>query len=243
MKNSTNYKRVLFATLFTATAFSLSVHAADVTVGADVASAYVWRGITFNDEGVIQPSVDISSESGIGINVWGNFDLGDYDQAVEGGDFQEIDLTLSYAVPVEGVDLSIGLIDYLFPGGGEGSAEVYASLGKEIGESGLSLGANVYYDFDEVEDVYANITAAYGFDLSESLAMELSGSIGTGGEDATAGTDSGLHDYNLKLSATQAASESTSVGLYVAYTGSADSAALPDQDVDVYGGGSVYHSF
>ena len=50
--------------------------AADASFGADINSAYVWRGITFNDGAVIQPSLDVTT-GGFGFNVWGNIDIDD----------------------------------------------------------------------------------------------------------------------------------------------------------------------
>lgn len=226
------------------------VRAADVTVGADVNTAYMWRGLTFNDEGVIQPSVDISHDSGLGLNVWGNWDLGDYDGAVESAQFSEIDITASYAIPVEGLDLSVGVIAYTFPQGGADSNthEAYVDAGVGLTDD-LSVGVAVYYDFDEVEDFYGNASAAYGIPVNDELSLEVSGSIGYAGDDFAAiyagGTDGGFFDWNAKLSAAYAASETVELGAFVAYTDNVDSDALPSaaQDVDVYGGGSVYYSF
>ena len=51
--------------------------AADVSAALDLNSAYMWRGLTFNDGLVAQPSIDVAAPHGIGINVWGNFDIDD----------------------------------------------------------------------------------------------------------------------------------------------------------------------
>ncbi|HMA84159.1 MAG TPA: hypothetical protein VKN73_00520, partial [Desulfosalsimonadaceae bacterium] len=48
----------------------------------DVVSAYVWRGITFNDGLVVQPYVDVAAGNGFAINVWGNYDIDDYDNTL-----------------------------------------------------------------------------------------------------------------------------------------------------------------
>jgi uncharacterized protein (TIGR02001 family) len=222
-------------------------HAADATLGADVLSAYVWRGVTFNDEGVIQPSLDVSHESGLGLNVWANFDLGDYDGAVDSGEISETDLTVSYAVPVEGIDLSVGLIEYTFPQAGADTStrEVYVSTGYGLTED-LSVSLDVYYDFDEVDGVYGTAGVAYGIAASEEVALELGASLGAADSsfaEAYGGTDSGLFDWNVSLSGSYALSESVELGAVIAYTDSADTDVLPEQDVDVYGGGSIYWSF
>jgi hypothetical protein len=87
---------------------------ADVTTAIDVNSAYVWRGITFNDGYVVQPSMDVAAGN-FGFNVWGNLDGDDYDDSLDSGEFSEIDLTLTYAVEAGPVGLTFGYIEYLFP--------------------------------------------------------------------------------------------------------------------------------
>lgn len=255
-------KMIAAALVAVATVWAVGVPAtlaADATVGADVNSAYVWRGLTFNDGLVVQPSVDVAHESGLGLNVWGNFDVDDYDGAVEDGEFSEIDLTASYALPIEVVDLSVGYIEYLFPGvtatddagvptgAAEGTREVYVSVGKGFGD--FSTGVDVYYDFDEVDDFYGKASVGYSIAVSEELSAELSAGIGYAGEDFAAyyagGTDSGFFDWDTSLSLAYALTESVELGAFVTYTDSVDDDALPDEsvDTDVYGGASVYYSF
>ena len=221
---------------------------ANVTVGTDINSAYVWRGITFNDSFVAQPSIDIAAPHGIGLNVWGNFDLDEYDvdgeEVVDNGDFSEIDLTLSYALPLEidGVELSVGIVEFLFPDANESTREVYVNAGVDLG-AGFGMGGFFTYDFDEVDDFYANVSLTYGYEIDEALSLELSGLLGFAGEDFASGTDSGLHEYQIALSAAYAPNETTELGAFVAYTDAADDDVLDVTDVDVFGGLSVYYSF
>jgi len=252
MKTSkTIMHKIIAGSLFALVAMAgTQATAADVTAGVDVNSAYVWRGITFNDSFVAQPSVDVAHESGLGFNVWGNYDLDDYSTGgqtiVDSGEFSEIDLTVSYAVPVEGFDLGVGLIEYLFPeaGADTNTREVYAAVGFDLG-GGLSTGGFIAYDFDEIEDFYANISAAYGHDVSEELSVELAGLIGFAGNDFSSGTDSGAHEWQVSLSGAYALSDATELGAFVTYTDSVDDDVLVDAaaDVDVFGGVSVYYSF
>lgn len=222
-------------------------NAADVSVGADLASAYVWRGVTLNDGPVIQPSIDVAGPGYIGLNVWGNLDLDDYNDTLESGEFSEIDLTASYAIPVEGFALGIGLIEYLYPDAPEGAAdagtrEVYAEAGYDIFDA-LSVGGFFAYDIDEVNDFYANVSTSYKMDVSEDLSMSLTGVIGFAGDDFSSGADSGAHEYNVNLSASYLAMENTELGAYVAYTDSVDDDVLIDQETDFYGGVSAYYTF
>jgi uncharacterized protein (TIGR02001 family) len=221
--------------------FTESAIGADATAGVDINSAYVWRGITFNDGVVIQPSIDVA-KGGFGLNVWGNLDLDDYNNTLEDGEFSEIDLTLSYGHSLESVDVSIGYIEYLFPAGGEGTREIFAGAAISPTDN-LSAGIDIYYDIDEVDDIYASLSLGYGITLSEQLGMEIGASAGYAGEDASAGEDSGLHDYNLYVSASYAASDALSIGATLGYVDSFDDDVLPDQDVDLYGGINLMYAF
>jgi len=139
--------------------------AADATTAVDINSAYVWRGMTFNDGLVVQPSVNVVS-GGFGLNVWGNLDVDDYDDTLKSGEFSEVDLTLSYTHQAGPVAITAGYIEYMFPtiktttikeseevtreafeGGALGTREVYLdAIVKPV--DGVSVGLASYYDFD-----------------------------------------------------------------------------------------------
>jgi hypothetical protein len=235
---------------------SSSAWAADATAALDVYSAYVWRGITFNDSPVAQPSIDVS-KNGFGVNVWGNFDLdeyyGDYPDDME---FSEVDLTLYYGFNIQKLDVTVGWIEYLFPAGGLGTREIYASLGYPL-IGGLSAGFDFYWDIDEVESYYTDLKLAYSMDLMEKLSMEAAAKIGFAGEDfaeyySAAATDGGFYDYGFSVGVTYAMSEALSFGAKIGYVGSLDDDVLPDADIangvfgldtEVYGGLNVSYAF
>ena len=229
--------------------FIQSASAADATVAMDLNSAYVWRGITFNDGLVLQPSIDVS-KGGFGLNVWGNMDLDDYDNSLESGEFSEIDLTLSYAFDLEPVGVTIGLIEYLFPGTDEdedqieGTREIFLSLGMDLFE-GLGAGLDIYYDFDEVEEYYISLSLGYSVALSETTSLDFGAAAGYAGEeyDADGADDAGFHDYLLSIGLSYAATESLSMGASINYTNSFDDDMLPDQDTDFFGGVSIAYTF
>ncbi len=235
---------VSFLSLKTASPATIEL---DVSAGADISNAYVWRGITFNDEGVIQPYLDVSHPTiGLGFNVWGNFDLGDFDGAVESAEFSEVDLTFYYNVPIEIFDLSVGYIDYLFPNAGAlNTGEIYISVGKEL-VKGLSAGAAVYFDVDEVKGVYGNVNLSYSIPVSEKLSFDIGAAMGIADSDFAAsagGTDSGLFDYNLSLTGSYSIADRLSLGAFLKYTDSFDTDVLPAQITDIYGGTSISYSF
>ena len=223
-----------------------AAYPADVSIGSDISNAYVWRGITFNDEGVIQPYIDVSHPIGLGLNVWGNFDLGDFDNAVEGAEFSEVDLTLYYNVPIELFDLSVGYIDYLFPNSGTpNTGEVYFSVGKEL-VKGLSTGISVYFDVDEVKGVYGNASIAYSIPVDKKLSFEVGASLGAADKDfavSAGGTEGGFFDYNFSLTSSYSVTDKLSLGAFLKYTNTVDTKVLPDQITDIYGGMSLSYSF
>jgi len=107
---------------------------AEAEVTVDVASAYVFRGVTFNDSAVLQPGLSASGLP-VDLSVWGNLDLADYDDAgLESGQFTEIDLAASYDIPLklDPLGLSVGYTEYVYPSVG-GDADREVSAGASLG--------------------------------------------------------------------------------------------------------------
>ena len=235
--------------------------AAEALVGLDLQSAYVWRGVTFNDGAVLQPSMNVEHPAGVGFNAWGNMDLDDYNNTLESGEMSEVDLTLYYNLPVEQVDMSVGYIEYLFPAtspsnGTVGTRELYFSVGQNLGLydwvntsapggilAGMGWGWFFAYDIDEYDDYYTNLSLTYGYDVNEQLNLELGGLVGYTGAGTSVGGNSGWNEWQLSLAGTYDVTENTALGAYVAYVDSLDTDVLPTQDVDFFGGISVYYGF
>ena len=212
----------------------------EVSFDLSWASAYVWRGITFTDGAVFQPSFTSAHHKGLSLNVWGNLDVDDSNDL--SGDFQEIDLTLSYALPIESSwAVEVGYIEYLFPNGvGEGTREVFTTL---AWEGAVTPSVSLYYDFDEVDDLYANFALAYARTFG-AFDLEIAASAGHAGDDfalSAGGAEGGLFDGHLSLTLGYSTGR-YSLAAFVAYTDTLDDAALPDQDVGAYGGFSVSFS-
>lgn len=233
-----------------------SAQAAEVTVGADVVSAYVWRGITLNADPVVQPSINIVHPSGITLNVWGNFDLGDDDQVYKENQFSEIDIALSYAIALDPLEITFGYTEYTYPGMGDFDEETRTpSQGSEdrevfVGASaevlpGLSLGVKAYYEFEHVKDVYAIAEMAYGMEITDALSVRVYGSIGYTGKDASEGGEAGFHEYLLGISSAYAITTNLEVSAFVNFVDNVDSDVLPDELIreDVFGGVSAYYTF
>jgi len=221
--------------------------AATATAALDVNSAYVWRGLTFNNGLVLQPSMDVSA-NGFAFNVWGNYDVDDYDGQLEDNQFSEIDLAASYAFKMGAVDASVGVIEYTFPNGGEATGEIFAGLGYDLG-AGFSVSTKLYYDFDQVDDFYITAGLGYTYSINDKTTLGVSGLISYAGEDFAnfyaAGTDSGFFNYLLTASVKYMVTDKFGVGANINLTESLDDDVLPDAAVDTtfFGGVSLTYTF
>ena len=90
-------------------AFLQSLAQAQVSLGADFVSRYVWRGFDFGESFSIQPAITIATETGFEVGAWGS-----YAASPGGAGANELDLWLGYSTD----NFSIGLTDYYFPSPG-----------------------------------------------------------------------------------------------------------------------------
>lgn len=225
--------------------------AATATAALDANSAYVWRGITANDGFVLQPSMDVS-HNGFAFNVWGNYDVDDYDGALNDNRFSEIDLTGSYTFKLGNVDTSIGIIHYLFPELEEPAdtytTELFLGLSYDLG-SGFAISTKLYYDVDAVSDFYISAGLGYTYSINDKTTLGLSGLISYAGEDFAeywgGGTDSGFFNFMMTASLKYMVTDAFGIGANINYTDSMDDDALIDDKVDrnVFGGISLTYTF
>jgi hypothetical protein len=110
----------------------------EVSVGADVVSSYIWRGIDAGGASV-QPAITVS-RGGLSLTAWGSVGL-------ENEDTKEFDLTLGYAVG----DFSVAVTDYWFNNpdnsyfkyAAHNTVHIYeATLGYDFGILSLSWNTN-----------------------------------------------------------------------------------------------------
>ncbi len=221
--------------------------AADVTAAMDINSAYVWRGVTFNDGVVLQPSIDIA-HGGLNLNVWGNLDVDDYDDTLDSGEFSEVDLTASYTFGLGPVEFTGGVIEYLFPNGADSTTELFISAATDLIWN-LAASVDIYYDVDEVNDFYAVLGLSYSRELAEDWDYSLGVSVAYAGEDFAefyaGGTDDGFFNYLISTGVGYSVTDALVVGANLYYSDSIDDDALPDSTVDTtfYGGVSIAYSF
>jgi len=216
-----------------------AVYGAEASLSLDVASAYVFRGATFNDGLNLQPGMEVSGFGGLSVGAWGVLDLDDYDGEVVKNQFQEVNLYAAYALPVEILDLSIGYTEYIYPSaGGDADREVGASIGKSVGA--IALAADLYYGVDGgiEKQFYAELSAGTEFDLG-CIGVELGAAIAYVDPD---GGESGFSHFTLSAGLGYGP-----IGLSVTYIGQIDDDVLPDgagaYDVEVVGMLSAAVSF
>jgi hypothetical protein len=228
-------KKIITAVITIGLAASMAM-AADVTL--DVASAYVFRGVTFNDEAVFQPAIETSGlgvpeEYGsVTVGAWGNYDIGDYDDELESSEFSEVDWYFSYSLPelVTNLDIFIGYTEYTYPNGGTADKEMNAGLGYSI--AGIGLGATVYWNIGGGgldEYIYYEFAADYGFDITEELSASIAGTIAGYSKDEG---DDGLNDGTISGGLSYVLSDVWSVGLSGTYIAQIDDDVLVDEDLD-----------
>ena len=205
-------------------AVSVMAVEAEITLSVDAASAYVFRGVTFNDGPVLQPGMEAEIGSFV-IGVWGNIDLDDFDGTLEEGQFSEIDVYAAYALPVEFMDIAIEYCEYTYPGAeGKADREFALAFGLDVP---LSPSLLVAYGVDGgiKKDLYVELGAGYEMDVAEMFSIELGATIGYLSPDEG---DSGFSNYTLTLGAAKGPLYAS-----VTYVGQIDDDVLTDEDYDV----------
>ena len=150
---------------------------ADVAVGVDAVSKYVWRGTAVGNGVALQPSVDYTLDAGGGlfaeggttVGLWGSYSL------VNGGN-DEINIALNQAVG----PATITVTDYYFPGAaGTAAGNSFFEFADDGGHA-VEVGASVdvanaslflarFVSGATKEDTYAELS----YPLSDSLALVL----------------------------------------------------------------------
>ncbi|OGU37500.1 MAG: hypothetical protein A2068_07460 [Ignavibacteria bacterium GWB2_35_6b] len=91
-----------------------NIIAQELSVGADIVSKYMWRGLEVNKAPNIQPSMNLNV-SGFDIGLWGSYSISDTEPGSYG---HEIDGYIGYTATTESGDFGLLLTDYYFPTAG-----------------------------------------------------------------------------------------------------------------------------
>lgn len=221
------------------------------SASASAMSMYMWRGIRLSEGVVVQPSIDFNYGS-FNANLWVNYD-GDPDPTVwpnDGGVVTETDLTLAYALPIEGVDVTVGYIYYSVLG--FDTQEAFVSASTELGPVAPYI--NAYLDYDEGTGAYVQVGADFGMELNEATSVTVGGYVSYLADNNVTGLDASGLEYSAMHNAEVYASVAYAMGDVsiepsVAYSFplSTDAeAAMTDADGDdshAYGGVTVSVGF
>jgi len=159
---------------------------------AGVYSKYVWRGIRFVDDWVLQTQFDVKWR-GFTFTGWGNLDL--TNENGDRGRFTEIDLSADYGVDVGPVDLNFGAIGYTFRSHGRNTLEIYASAGLNVL---LKPTLTLYRDIDEAEGNYLAFSVKHVFERLFSPSDETGPSPELTASIAYAGVDYNAYYYRVR---------------------------------------------
>ena len=219
--------------------------AADVSVTLDFGTAYIWRGIVLNDDGVMQFGLDASplniGSVPIGFSVWGNYDMGDYDGAIEGTEISELDLVVYAGLPY---GFEVGYIEYQFPQTAFGDTrEFYVTWTRDLV---VTPTVSFYYDFGEVDSGYGSLELAYSFPFEGKLSLGAGGLMAVAGKgwgEIVGGTRGGFFNYDVFATAGYQVSDPFGLQARAGYAGSLDTEVLPRQPLGEYVLAGVTFSF
>jgi len=139
-----------------------------------VFSQYIWRGYELSkDSIVIQPSVTVGYKD-VSFNLWGNLDTDVYTDTRDEAQFNETDMTLSYAESFGMVNLGVGYIYYALDAIDD-SQEIYVSVGLD---TLLSPSLTVYREISHLPSWYISLGISHSFKLPKEMTLDLAGSVG-----------------------------------------------------------------
>ncbi|MFC1632346.1 TorF family putative porin [Candidatus Omnitrophota bacterium] len=152
-----------------------------VEVSADVAiyNKYIWRGLTLDDDPVMQQGV-YASMKGFTVSIWGSFDI-DSDSDPNS---DEVDYSIDYTRQFDNFSLSLGHTYYDFPAQDAASYEFYIGGTLDIP---LSPSLTWYHDYADEDSGggngdYVILALAKSFHLTDiadtPISLDLSGHYG-----------------------------------------------------------------
>ena len=186
--------RVLGKMLMAGLVLSVTVPAqAEVGLGADLVSRYIWRGSDFGNSAAVQPDLSYSRAMGSGslaIGAWASWSLTGADADTVGASANENDLYLTYA----NGPVSVTLTDYYFPGsvgandffdygdkGGSHTLEILGSV--DLTKVSVTGGINLLGDYsagDDETSFYVELGVPVPQRLTGKVEVGLSAAVGDG---------------------------------------------------------------
>jgi len=141
-----------------------------------VVSAYNWRGQIIDNRPVFQPYISIT-RFGFTASAWANLSIND--KYTGKHDFSEVDLTLSYLIPVSFAEISIGAIDYL-PTAQDADPLHEMFVTAKYPNNWITPRVEAYRSFDDYVGYYLLVGLSRQFALGEKLTLAADVSSGFG---------------------------------------------------------------
>ena len=218
----------------------------DIKVSATVeaVSAYVYKGATWNDGMVFQPSCEVTTGP-ITMGIWGNYDVANYNKTLQENETSEVDFYVSYDMSIKDVDISGGYSVFTYPHY-DYETEQEISLKFTLSKVTVNPFITVKHGLDGwiAGDIYCEAGLSYNIKV-ENMTMPLKGlvaySASNNGED-------GFSHYELQTGKS-VTFKGMDVGASVTYLGLIDDKVLPRSDegggfdVDVVGKFYISKSF
>jgi hypothetical protein len=153
----------------------------DVKTEVAVLSSYVWRGLVFNDESVIQPGVTVGAGD-CEFNIWGTWDLTD---VTNSSARTRMDVSLDYFYRNGKNSLTTGVKSYIYHDDANGLAKdtFEAFLGYAL-DVPTTPGLELNFDFGEVKGAYGRLKFGHIFVVEEAnVGIVVQATVGAGDED------------------------------------------------------------
>jgi len=218
--------------------FTSAARAVEIRYEAALLSHYVWRGITLTDGPVFQPSVTLSHDNGLALEIRGNVDLDDDNDAA--GEISELLLILDWERRLGKLEVGAGFVEFLFPNTPfPGTREIYLRLAYD---ALVSPRLELHYDFDEIEGFYARLALAHERELGAAWRGALEVAAGWADASFAIGGKAGPHDAGVELRLERRSGRVES-RLSAGWTGSLDADVLPDQPAGLWAGLALAYRF
>jgi len=152
---------------------------AQVSVGADIASRYIWRGVDYGNSPSFQPGLGFATGS-LSVGTWGAYSF-----AGTGSVFAEHDLWASFDIETSSGTISVLFTDYYYPSAGlkffdysgTGGAHVLEAGIGYAGTEGFPISFKGFFNFhnDPEQSVYLEVSYPFAVNGTE-LALFAGGS-------------------------------------------------------------------
>ncbi|MBR6021185.1 MAG: hypothetical protein IK066_02060 [Kiritimatiellae bacterium] len=260
-------KKFLTVLLVAAVAAPLLASATDVTVSADLYSAYVSRGTVCNDEPVLQPNIYFAGPAGFDFNLWATMDLTDNKKSCAPDTawrWSEFDFTLGWNAPFSEdapISLWLGSTFYTYPQFADDKDYDFAV--SVSGNCILNPTVKFVHECDKSDNYRVDFSVSHGIELADALSLNLGAQCTYGfdtwmekwgrsddeGNVLVKAGDAGLVDVMVNATLSYQVTEAWSVSLIGAYSAlidgdARDAADIDDIDSDIfYGGVSTAYTF